>query len=91
MSESRTTIRYCRRCVMPETKPDIFFDEEGVCSACRHFERRGEVDWDARRAELQRDARALPLAGRRQLRLHHPGQRRQGQHHQDDPDARAGA
>ena len=46
-------IRYCRRCVMPETKPDILFDAEGVCSACRHFENRAEVDWDARRAELQ--------------------------------------
>ena len=45
-------IRYCRHCVMPETKPDILFDEEGVCSACRHFERRQEVDWDARRDEL---------------------------------------
>ncbi len=45
-------IRYCPRCVMPETKPDLFFDDEGVCSACRYFELRGEVDWAARRAEL---------------------------------------
>lgn len=45
-------IRYCRRCVMPETKPDIFFDDDGVCSACIHYERRTVVDWDARRAEL---------------------------------------
>lgn len=46
-------IRYCTRCVMPETKPDILFDEDGVCSACRHFERRHEVDWDARVEELR--------------------------------------
>ncbi len=45
-------IRYCTRCVMPETRPDILFDDEGVCSACRHFEQRPNVDWDARRAEL---------------------------------------
>jgi N-acetyl sugar amidotransferase len=37
---------------MPETKPDIFFDADGVCSACRHFSDRAEVDWDQRRAEL---------------------------------------
>jgi N-acetyl sugar amidotransferase len=37
---------------MPETKPDIFFDENGTCSACLHFERRDDVDWDARRTEL---------------------------------------
>ena len=42
-------IRYCVRCVMPETKPDLFIDESGVCSACRHFEARREVDWAARR------------------------------------------
>jgi hypothetical protein len=37
---------------MPETKPDIPFDEPGVCSACRHFSLRASVDWDAPRAEL---------------------------------------
>jgi N-acetyl sugar amidotransferase len=45
-------IVYCRRCVMPGTKPDLFIDEEGVCSACRSFEARSEVDWDARRESL---------------------------------------
>lgn len=45
-------IRYCRRCVMPETKPDILFDDEGVCSACRYFEARDQIDWDLRRREL---------------------------------------
>lgn len=46
-------IRYCTRCVMPETKPDILFDDDGVCSACRHFADRANVDWDRRRDELE--------------------------------------
>jgi len=46
-------IRYCARCVMPETKPDLFIDAEGVCSACRNYERRQAVDWDCRKHELQ--------------------------------------
>jgi len=46
-------IRYCRRCVMPETKPDLKFDETGVCSACHYFERRAEVDWAERRGQLE--------------------------------------
>jgi N-acetyl sugar amidotransferase len=37
---------------MPETKPDLHIDEEGVCSACRSYENRMEVDWDARKTEL---------------------------------------
>jgi N-acetyl sugar amidotransferase len=47
-------IRYCRRCVMPETKPDFHIDEEGVCNACRSYERRRNIDWKARREELLR-------------------------------------
>lgn len=46
-------IRYCTRCVMPETKPDILFDDEGVCSACRHYADRSDTDWDERAGELR--------------------------------------
>ncbi|GIK39317.1 MAG: flagellin modification protein, PseA [Chloroflexota bacterium] len=45
-------IQYCHRCVMPETKPDLYIDAEGVCSACRSFERRREMNWDQRKHEL---------------------------------------
>lgn len=44
---------YCTRCVMPDSKPDLQLDELGVCSACRAFERRAEVDWDERLRELE--------------------------------------
>lgn len=45
-------LKYCSRCVMPATKPDLKFDEEGVCSACRSYENRKEIDWGQRRLEL---------------------------------------
>lgn len=45
-------IQYCKRCVMPETKPDLYIDGEGVCNACRSFERRATVDWNQRKQEL---------------------------------------
>lgn len=45
---------YCKKCVMPSTKPDLHLDDEGVCNACRSFEARKEVDWAARRMELQK-------------------------------------
>jgi N-acetyl sugar amidotransferase len=46
------TIQYCKRCVMPDTKPDLYIDDEGVCSGCRYYEKRVEVDWDKRGREL---------------------------------------
>jgi len=45
-------IRYCTRCVLPDTKPDLVLDGEGVCNACRSYERRVEIDWNARAMEL---------------------------------------
>ena len=46
-------LTYCTNCVMPSTKPDLRFDGEGVCSACRNYQAREAVDWAARRDELQ--------------------------------------
>ncbi len=34
-------LRRCSRCLLPETMPYISFDEEGVCSYCRAYEKRG--------------------------------------------------
>jgi N-acetyl sugar amidotransferase len=45
-------LSYCKQCVMPNTKPDLHLDLDGVCNACRSYENRKDVDWDARYAEL---------------------------------------
>jgi N-acetyl sugar amidotransferase len=45
-------IKYCTLCLYPETKPDLWFDESGVCSACLAFGKRAEVDWAAREQEF---------------------------------------
>jgi N-acetyl sugar amidotransferase len=45
-------IRYCTNCLYPETKPDLGFDERGLCSACQAFNMRKSVDWPERRAQF---------------------------------------
>lgn len=45
-------MKRCVRCVMPDTKPDLWFDENGVCSACLNFENRKYIDWEGKRQEL---------------------------------------
>ncbi len=45
-------LKYCVRCVMPHTKPDLHIDNEGVCNACRSIEKRKEIDWGQRKTEL---------------------------------------
>lgn len=45
-------MKYCKRCVMPGTRPGITFNEEGVCSACQSYEHRKTIDWKARWKEF---------------------------------------
>ena len=46
-------MRYCKKCVQPDTRPGITFDEEGVCYACRYAENIDSIDWDKRRKRLR--------------------------------------
>lgn len=42
----------CSMCLMPSTRPDTEF-REGVCSACLAYEKRKDIDWEARKEQLE--------------------------------------
>ena len=48
----KTMLQYCTNCIMPSTKPDIVFDENGLCNACSSYQNRDQVDWQKRHQEL---------------------------------------
>ncbi|MEF2144721.1 MAG: N-acetyl sugar amidotransferase [Desulfovibrionaceae bacterium] len=45
-------MKYCTRCLMPDTKFGLTFDRDGVCAACRTHERKKNaldgIDWQER-------------------------------------------
>lgn len=41
-------IEYCKKCLLPNTKPDLSFNSDGICAACTAFSARIEVDWRSR-------------------------------------------
>jgi N-acetyl sugar amidotransferase len=46
-------LRYCNTCLFPETKPDLFFNEVGVCSACQGAMNKNEnIDWEQREKDF---------------------------------------
>ena len=48
-------IKYCEKCVFPETKPDLYFNENGICSACLAAENKDvDINWDERRVEFEK-------------------------------------
>lgn len=46
-------MKYCKKCLMPDTRPGLKFDENGVCTACLHYEKQKSTDWDKRWKELE--------------------------------------
>ncbi|WP_317367060.1 N-acetyl sugar amidotransferase [uncultured Tyzzerella sp.] len=47
-------IKYCKKCVMPNTRPGISFNSEGICSACVNYDNRDNIDYDERFKELEK-------------------------------------
>lgn len=46
-------MKYCSKCVLPDTHETVRFDEQGVCNICRQAEQKHEViDWEERRKWL---------------------------------------
>jgi len=46
-------MRICTKCIQPDTRPGIFFTDDGICGACMWEEEKEEIDWASREKELQ--------------------------------------
>ena len=46
-------MQYCKKCVMPESRPNISFNNDGICSACQSFENRKNIDYNDRFKQLE--------------------------------------
>ena len=46
-------MRFCTKCVTPDTRPDLRFDEFGVCDACISLHKKyNEIDWDEQKKRV---------------------------------------
>ncbi len=44
--------KLCKKCLLPSTKPDLLFNDQGICSACFRYEKRKTINWDLKEKEL---------------------------------------
>ena len=47
-------IKYCKNCVIPETRPNTEIGSDGICTACKYYLNRQVTDWDLRKKELMK-------------------------------------
>ncbi len=41
-------MKYCKKCLQPDTRPNIIFSDDGYCPACSYFTKTQNIDWDER-------------------------------------------
>jgi len=46
-------MKWCNKCVLPDTRPNIFIDKNGVCNACRNHSTKAGIDWTGRKKQLE--------------------------------------
>ncbi len=45
-------IKFCNECIMPNSRPRIVFNEEGICNACLHSKKKEKINWNERKLEF---------------------------------------
>ena len=56
-------MKYCKKCLMPSTKPSLRFNDSGVCSACQWHERKSLLYNDTNRRSLSEVVRSFNSNG----------------------------
>jgi N-acetyl sugar amidotransferase len=46
-------MKWCQSCVLPETRPNLRIGANGVCNACTNHSTKKDIDWVARRKQLE--------------------------------------
>ena len=54
-------MNYCKKCIMPDTRPDQYLDENGICNACISFDILETIDWKKRQKILINQIQKLKL------------------------------
>tara|TARA_B100001540_G_scaffold31430_1_gene27394 strand:- start:6307 stop:7437 length:1131 start_codon:yes stop_codon:yes gene_type:complete len=45
-------LKICCKCIQPNTRPGIFFNDENICGACIYEEEKKKINWSDRKKEL---------------------------------------
>jgi len=57
-------IQFCKKCLFPDTKPDLYFDANGICDACisaqEKWSRNESINWEKRAQEFEALISELP-------------------------------
>ena len=45
-------VKRCKICIMPSSKPDLEFNDSGICHGCLAYKNREKIDWNEKGKSL---------------------------------------
>ena len=45
---------FCKECILPNTRPNLFIDSSGICNACINHKKKNNTDWSSRKKKFER-------------------------------------
>jgi N-acetyl sugar amidotransferase len=46
-------IRWCKNCLLPDSRPNLSIGDDGICDACKSSFNKENIDWEQREKELE--------------------------------------
>lgn len=53
-------MKYCKKCLQPDTRPNTKFSDDGICPACDYYSHFKSIDWQERSEILQELMKDFP-------------------------------
>ena len=63
-------IKFCKECIMPNSRPRIVFNEKGVCNACLHSKKKQKINWLNRKSEFLELVKKIKFDTKKNNRLY---------------------
>ena len=52
-------MNWCKNCLLPDTRPNIYLNSDGICNACLNHKTKKIIDWDSREKHLKEIVREV--------------------------------
>ena len=43
---------FCKKCILPNTRPNLIIESDGVCNACKSHNQNKHINWKLRKKEF---------------------------------------
>jgi len=45
-------MKWCKECVLPDSRPNLQIEDDGICNACKNHKTKKDIDWKSRQNQL---------------------------------------